>query len=354
MKINFDQITHSSVHRITEERLVFGNIFSDHMLVRQFENGNWGDANIVPRAPMQIDPTTLALHYGQAVFEGLKAYRNIGDQSIQLFRPEANGRRLVGSCERLAIPGIPVDEFVECVRALVEIEKSWVPREQGEALYIRPLILASEQHIAVRAAMTYTFVIVAGPVEPYFASGRSKLRLKAEARYTRAASGGTGAAKTSGNYAGTLKPMAEAITEGFDQILWLDGQTHQYAEEAGQMNVFFRIGDEVITPELSGTILAGVTRDSVIQLLSDWGYTVSTRQVSIQELKSASDAGILNEMFGAGTAAVIAPIQSITLHDEELSVNAPNGPELSKRLLDTILGIQHGTIADTHGWTVKI
>ncbi|MEO1866257.1 MAG: branched-chain amino acid aminotransferase, partial [Pseudomonadota bacterium] len=266
MKINLDQITHSSVHRMSEERLVFGNIFSDHMLVRQFENGNWGDANIVPRAPMQIDPTTLALHYGQAVFEGLKAYRNTDDQSIQLFRPEANGRRLIDSCERLAIPNIPVDEFVACVRALVEVEKNWVPLEKGEPLYIRPLIFASEQHIAVRAATTYTFVIMAGPAEPYFASGRSKLRLKAEGRYTRAAAGGTGAAKTSGNYAGTLKPMAEAITEGFDQILWLDGQTHRFAEEAGQMNVFFRIGDEVVTPELSGTILPGVTRDTVIQL----------------------------------------------------------------------------------------
>ncbi|MCH1476671.1 MAG: branched-chain amino acid aminotransferase [Arenicellales bacterium] len=354
MKINLDQITHSSVHRMSEERLVFGNIFSDHMLVRQFENGNWGDANIVPRAPMQIDPTTLALHYGQAVFEGLKAYRNTDDQSIQLFRPEENGRRLIDSCERLAIPNIPVDEFVACVRALVEVEKNWVPLEKGEALYIRPLIFASEQHIAVRAATTYTFVIMAGPAEPYFASGRSKLRLKAEGRYTRAAAGGTGAAKTSGNYAGTLKPMAEAVTEGFDQILWLDGQTHRFAEEAGQMNVFFRIGDEVVTPELSGTILPGVTRDTVIQLLSDWGYTVSTRQVSIQELKSASDAGLLIEMFGAGTAAVIAPIQSITFHEEELRVNVNSESELSKRLLDTILGIQHGTLADTHGWTVKI
>jgi branched-chain amino acid aminotransferase len=261
---------------------------------------------------------------------------------------------LIDSCERLAIPNIPVDEFVACVRALVEVEKNWVPLEKGEALYIRPLIFASEQHIAVRAATTYTFVIMAGPAEPYFASGRSKLRLKAEGRYTRAAAGGTGAAKTSGNYAGTLKPMAEAITEGFDQILWLDGQTHRFAEEAGQMNVFFRIGDEVVTPELSGTILPGVTRDTVIQLLSDWGYTVSTRQVSIQELKSASDAGLLIEMFGAGTAAVIAPIQSITFHEEELRVNAHNESELSKRLLDTILGIQHGTLADTHGWTVKI
>jgi len=354
MDIKVTTTSHSTLDRLDREPLAFGNIFSDHMLIRRWHDGQWGAAEIRPRQPIPMDPTTLALHYGQTVFEGMKAYRGVSDGRLRLFRPEQNAKRLANSCERLAIPAVATDDFVECVKAIVRTEQAWVPRARGESLYIRPLIFATEEHIAVRAALDYLFVIVTAPVAPYFSAEAKALRLKAEPRYTRAVPGGTGFAKTAGNYAATLKPMAAAAAEGFDQILWLDANEHNYAEEAGQMNIFFRIGDEVVTPELSGTILPGVTRDSVIQLLKDWGIPVSERKVSIAELQQAADEGELKEMFGAGTAAVVAPIQSVEHLGREIRVTPdPNG-SLTQRLLDTILGIQFGEVEDHHGWALEV
>jgi len=354
MDINVRTTDSSTLDRLDREPLAFGNIFSDHMLIRRWAEGAWGTAEIRPREPLAMDPTTLALHYGQTVFEGMKAYRGSVDGRLRLFRPADNARRLAQSCERLAIPPVTTEDFIACVSEMVRTEHAWVPHARGESLYIRPIIFASEQHIAVRPALEYLFVIVTAPVAPYFASGAKALRLKAEPRYTRAVPGGTGFAKTAGNYAATLRPMASAAEEGFDQILWLDANEHEFAEEAGQMNVFFRIGDEVITPDLSGTILPGVTRDSVLTLLKDWGVKHSERKVSVTELKAAASEGELKEMFGAGTAAVVAPIQSINYMGEEIHVSADAGASLTQRLLDTILGIQYGEIPDPHQWILNI
>ncbi|MBT5228053.1 MAG: branched chain amino acid aminotransferase, partial [Proteobacteria bacterium] len=266
MRINRVLKKNSDLQSVTGQDLGFGNFFSDHMLVREWADDAWGDATIRPRAALEVEPTALGIQYGQSVFEGLKAYRGTRDGIARLFRPDRNAARLEASCFRLCIPPISPKEFVECITEIVSVESCWIPEHRGHALYLRPLVFANEGHLAVRPSSRYLFVITAAPVAPYFSSSSPGLRLKAEARFTRAAMGGTGASKTSGNYAPTLQPMASASQDGFDQILWLDAQEHAFAEEAGQMNVFFRIGDEVVTPELSGTILPGITRESVITL----------------------------------------------------------------------------------------
>tara|TARA_B100000686_G_scaffold305654_1_gene344321 strand:- start:6462 stop:7529 length:1068 start_codon:yes stop_codon:yes gene_type:complete len=328
----------------------FGNVFSDHMLVREWIDGEWGKPMITPRAPIPVEPSALGIHYGQSVFEGLKAYRGSQDDVIRLFRPDRNAARLQVSSTRLCIPTLPTEEFIECICQLVATDADWVPKEREHALYIRPMVFASEGHLAVRPASRYQLVITTAPVAPYFSSSSRALRLKAESRFTRAAPGGTGSAKTSGNYAPTLRPMAAAAEEGFDQILWLDAQEHAFAEEAGQMNIFFRIGDEVVTPELSGTILPGVTRESALTLLEDWGIKASTRRISMTELVEASHQGSLMEIFGAGTAAVIASVASISYLGHEITAAPVSGDSLGQRLREALLGIQYGEIADSHNW----
>ena len=333
------------------DNLGFGEVFSDHMFLSDWADGGWKSPRIVPREALKVDPAALGLHYGQSVFEGLKAYRGIADNRIRLFRPERNAQRLAASCNRLCIPAPDGDQLVDWIKSLVAVEAKWIPENLGEALYIRPMIFATEGHLAVRPANQYTLVIVAAPVGQYFAQYGRPLRIKAEDRYTRAASGGTGAAKTAGNYGATLKPMFEAASEGFDQILWLDGDEHAFAEEAGQMNIFFRIGDEVITPELSGTILPGVTRDSVLSLLKQWGIKATARRISMVELRKAAESANLLEIFGAGTAAVGVPVDSIQYQDFDIRACPPSSSSLSQRLLQSLLAIQHGQVEDTNNWT---
>ena len=354
MRINRVLKKNSDLQSVTGQDLGFGNFFSDHMLVREWADDAWGDATIRPRAALEVEPTALGIQYGQSVFEGLKAYRGTRDGIARLFRPDRNAARLEASCFRLCIPPISPKEFVECITEIVSVESCWIPEHRGHALYLRPLVFANEGHLAVRPSSRYLFVITAAPVAPYFSSSSPGLRLKAEARFTRAAMGGTGASKTSGNYAPTLQPMASASQDGFDQILWLDAQEHAFAEEAGQMNVFFRIGDEVVTPELSGTILPGITRESVITLLESWGITTRSRRVSMAELADASRSGELLEIFGAGTAAVVAAVTSKILLDKEISVAPQIEESLAQRLRETLLGIQHGEIDDPYNWVVPV
>ena len=350
MQIDRTLINTSGLGATQDQELGFGNVFSDHMLVRDWAHGEWGRAAITPREPISVEPSALGIHYGQSVFEGLKAYRGTHDGVIRLFRPDRNAARLEASSERLCIPTLPAEEFIECIRQLVATDAAWVPKEREHALYVRPMVFASEGHLAVRPARSYKLVITTAPVAPYFSSRSRALRLKAESRFTRAASGGTGAAKTSGNYAPTLWPMASAAEEGFDQILWLDAQEHAFAEEAGQMNIFFRIGDEVVTPELSGTILPGVTRESALRLLEDWGIKATTRRVSMMELAKASEEGSLLEIFGAGTAAVIASVASISHLGKEISAVPDASGSLAERLREELLGIQYGERPDPHNW----
>jgi|TARA_A100001011_G_scaffold238345_1_gene246314 branched-chain amino acid aminotransferase len=351
MEIDRKLTTASNLVAAKDQELGFGNVFSDHMLVRDWADGEWGRAMITPRQPIPVEPSALGIHYGQSVFEGLKAYRGSQDGVIRLFRPDRNAARLKASSERLCIPTLPAEEFLECIQQLVATDSTWVPKEREHALYVRPMVFASEGHLSVRPAQCYKLVITTAPVAPYFSSRSRALRLKAESRFTRAASGGTGSAKTSGNYAPTLWPMASAAAEGFDQILWLDAQEHTFAEEAGQMNIFFRIGDEVVTPELSGTILPGVTRESALKLLEDWGVNAGTRRISMEELARASEDGSLLEIFGAGTAAVIASVASISYLGKEISAAPPSSGSLAERLREELLGIQYGERQDPHNWT---
>lgn len=332
----------------------FGNIFTDHMFRQSWHNGSWNEGSIVPHEPLSLSPGCLGLHYGQSVFEGLKAYRGSQDNIIRVFRPWQNGARFEMSCERLCIPPIPVDFFVEAISALVTVEREWVPKSRSNSLYVRPLIFASEGHLSVRPATSYEFLIITAPVSEYFHRDGPGITLKAEDQFTRAAPGGMGAAKTGGNYASTLKATGDGLISGYDQILWLDSKEHRYVEEAGHMNIFFRIADKVVTPPLAGTILPGVTRDSILYLLKEWKIEYEERPISVDELMIAEKEGTLFEAFGAGTAAVVAPIKNIEFKGDQIIVPDPNKDAICSRLYSELTNIQYGETDDRYGWMLDI
>ena len=334
--------------------LGFGKYFTDHMFIMDYstEKG-WYDPRIVPYAPLQIDPSAMVLHYGQAVFEGLKAYRT-QDKKILLFRPSKNAERLNISNERLSIPAIDEDLMVEAIQSLVKIEEEWIPTEEGTSLYIRPFIIATDPFLGVRAADTYKFMIILSPVGAYYPEGLKPVKIYVEDQYVRSVKGGTGFAKTAGNYAASLKAQMEAKEKGYTQVLWLDGVEKKYIEEVGSMNVFFKVNGEVITPSLEGSILAGITRASVIELLRSWGIKVTERRITIAELYEAHDKGLLEEAFGTGTAAVISPMGELNWEGKKIFINDGKIGELSQKVYDTITGIQNGKIEDTLGWAVEV
>ncbi|GEN33469.1 branched-chain amino acid aminotransferase [Aneurinibacillus danicus] len=335
-------------------QLTFGTYFTDHMFMMDYtpENG-WHQPRIVPYAPITLDPAAVVFHYGQAVFEGMKAYRTKDDR-VLLFRPEKNMKRINLSNERLSIP--PVDEafLVEAIKKLVTIEKDWVPKEPGTSLYIRPFIIGTEPYLGVHPSRTYMFMVILCPVGAYYPEGINPVKIYVESKYVRAVNGGTGHTKTSGNYAASFKAQEEAQRQGCAQVLWLDGVEKAYVEEVGSMNVFFKINGEVVTPALNGSILAGVTRDSVIQLLKNWGIPVTERKISMEEVYQAHAAGTLEEAFGTGTAAVISPIGGLIWKDTEMTINEGKAGALSMKLYDTITGVQNGEIDDPFGWTVEV
>ena len=352
MKI--ESVKKSRLAEVDYTNLGFGDYFSDHMVTCEFSDGVWGEPSIVPFAPIEMSPAALALHYGQTVFEGLKAFRGTDDHKIRLFRVDRNAARLTASCTRLCIPAPDESLVIESIKQLVMLDQDWAPSRRGEALYVRPVLMATEPHLAVRPASQYRLLIFTSPVCEYFARVKSPLYLKAEERYTRAPLGGTGYAKTASNYSVTLRPMNDSVEDGFDQILWLDGQEHRYVEEAGQMNMFFRLGDSVVTPDLSGTILPGVTRESVLMLLSDMDITATERRLSMDELFQAQIEGELYEAFGAGTASVVVPIGRIRHHDDDLCFPDEQPGNLCPKLYDRILGIQHGELEDRHSWMIPL
>lgn len=339
----------SRLRDVDFDNLGFGADFSDHMFSCEYIDGEWRHARIVPYAPFSIEPGALCLHYGQAVFEGLKGFRGV-DEKIRVFRPDMNAARLLRSCERLCIPPIDEDLFCSAIDALLRVDEKWIPTRRGESLYIRPLVFATEPNLMVKAADRYLFLIITSPVREYFSSQTGGVSLRAESEYTRAALGGTGFAKTGGNYASTLRPAADNTEQGFDQTLWLDGQEHRFIEEVGQMNIFFRIGDTFITPPLQGTILPGVTRDSVLTLLEDQGYATEQRRIAIDEVIAARDDGSLREVFGAGTAAVISPVSRIAYQQTVIDLNIDTDDLASSWLYKTIVDIQTGVVADPYGW----
>ena len=334
--------------------LGFGKIFTDHMFVMDYstEKG-WHDARIIPYGPFEIDPSCMTLHYGQAIFEGLKAYKGANGE-ILLYRPYDNMRRLNKSNDRLCIPQIDVDFAVDAIKELVMLEKDWIPDGDGTSLYIRPFIFGTDSALGVHPSKTYKFVVILSPVGSYYAGGLAPVKIWVENEFVRAVRGGMGFAKTAGNYAASLKAQEVAEKNGYSQVLWLDGVEQKYVEEVGAMNIFFKIDGEVVTPMLNGSILAGITRDSVIQVLKAYGYKVSEKKISIDEIHEAYKSGKLEEVFGTGTAAVISPVGELCYNGEKMVINNNEIGETSQFLYDTITGIQKGIVEDKLNFTITL
>lgn len=337
-------------------KLGFGNYYTDHMFVMDYENEKgWFNPRIIPYAPVVLDPAAMFFHYGQGTFEGLKAYRaDENKDQILLFRPERNMARMNASNERLCIPKFDEEFAVEAIKQLVEIDKDWIPDLPGTSLYIRPFIIATEPHVGVHPSRTYSFYIILSPVGAYYAEGINPVKIYVEDEYCRAMKGGTGFAKTAANYAISLKAQEVAQEKGYTQVLWLDGVYRKYIEEVGTMNVMFVINGEVVTPELNGSILPGITRMSAIELLKDAGYKVTERRVSIEEIAEAAEKGTLDEAFGTGTAAVISPIGELIWEDKHIIINGGKIGSISQKIYDVITGIQSGKLKDTFGWVTKV
>ncbi len=336
-----------------ESKLGFGQFFSNHMFLLDFnrEKG-WHDARIVPYGPFSMDPASVVLHYAQEVFEGLKAYNTKGE--IGLFRPMENIKRMSRSCNRMCIPAFPEDLVYEALKKLVMMDRDWVPTASGTSLYIRPTVIATEPFLGVRPADEYLLYIITGPVGAYYATGFAPVKILVEDQYTRAAPGGVGEAKTSGNYAAALKAQMEAHDKGYSQVLWLDGKDRKYVEEVGTMNIMFKFKDELATAPLDGTILPGVTRNSVLTLARDMGLDVQERKITIDEVIDKAKSGELEEVFGTGTAAVIAPVASLSYQGQEYNIGDGRTGKLAQGLFDAITGIQTGTGDDPHGWRVVL
>ncbi|MGE4284309.1 MAG: branched-chain amino acid aminotransferase [Clostridia bacterium] len=346
--------TKVSKQKPDQDHLGFGQYFTDHMFIMDYTEGKgWHDPRIVPYAPLEFDPSLMAFHYGQAIFEGMKAYK-AKDGRILLFRPNKNMERINISNDRLCIPPIDIDSGLEAVKAVVDIDKDWIPEAEGTSLYIRPFIIATDPFLGVRPSHTYKFIVILSPVGAYYPEGLNPVKIYIETEYVRAVKGGVGFAKTGGNYAASLKAQMVAKKKGYTQVLWLDGVERKYIEEVGTMNVFFKIDGEIITPSLEGSLLPGITRDSSIDLLKSWGYKVTERKLSIQELYEANAKGSLEEAFGTGTAAVISPIGEFNWDGNIIAVNEGKIGEVSQKLYDAITGIQSGELEDKYGWTVEV
>lgn len=340
--------------RPADAELGFGKYFTDHMFVMEFSpDHGWHDARIVPYGPVSLDPAAAVFHYGQALFEGLKAFRGEGGR-VQLFRAEQHCRRMAQGAPRLCMPAPDPGLMLDALTQLVRVDRDWVPCSPGTALYLRPTLVATEPFLGVRPSTRFTFFIIMSPVGPYYAEGLNPIRLWAEDRYVRAARGGLGATKAGANYAASLLAAEEAKRRGCAQVLWLDATEHRYIEEAGTMNVFVRIGDELLTPPLEGSILAGVTRSSVLQLARDWGIKAVERPITLQEIIGAGQRGTLRELFGCGTAAVISPVGELAYDDQRIQINGGLVGEVSQQLYDTISGIQSRRLPDPHGWLIPV
>lgn len=337
-----------------ETNLGFGKYMTDYMFICDWsKEQGWHDARIVPEGPIEMDPACMVLHYAQETFEGLKAYRT-AEGKIQLFRPDMNAKRMIRSNERLCMPGFPEQDFVEAVKALVKVEEAWVPSEPNTSLYIRPYMFATEAALGVHMASSYKFMIICSPVGAYYASGLDPVKIMVEDQYVRAVAGGTGFTKCGGNYAGSIAGQIKAEKLGYEQVLWLDGNERKYVEEVGSMNIMFKIDGEIWTAPIEGTVLPGVTRDSMIHILRDWGYTVREERLSVDDLMAAGHNGKLEEVFGTGTAAVISPVGQLRYKDDVVVVNDNKTGALTQKLYDTLTGIQWGRLEDKYGWTVEV
>lgn len=348
------ELTSNKKDKTPADQLGFGQIFTDHMFVMDYEEGKgWINPTITPYAPIELSPASMVFHYGQAVFEGLKAYMTeSGD--VQLFRPDRNFKRLNDSNDRLCIPAIDEALALEALKQLLRVDREWVPSAPGTSLYIRPFIIATEPYLGVNPSKNYKFMIIMSPVGSYYKEGINPVKILVEQHYVRAVVGGTGEAKTAGNYASSLKGSELAAQQGYSQTLWLDGKENKYVEEVGSMNIFFKIAGKVITPALNGSILPGITRDSMIQVLKSKNIPVEERAIAFEEVLEAAKNGSLEEVFGTGTAAVISPVGEFKWLDEIIAINDGQIGEVTQMLYNTLTGIQYGKLEDPFGWIVKI
>lgn len=344
------KVEESRIGQVDLDNPGFGRVFADHMLEVEYREGNWQEPTIKPYGPVRITPSLNTLHYGQSVFEGMKAYY-VDEGTVHLFRPEKNYERMVRSCERICIPPVDKDVFFSGLEQLIKLDHKWIPQKPGNSLYMRPFACAWDPVIAAKVSDSYRFYVITSPVGAYYAR---PVKLVTSQQYVRAVRGGTGETKTAGNYAASLYPARLAQRKGYDQVLWLDAFEHRYIEEVGTMNIFFLIDDVLITPPLEGTILPGVTRNSVLQLAKSWDIEVQERRLTIDEVMGAGKKGDLQEVFGAGTAAVISPVKEINHGDQKVTVHEKGRGPIGQKLYDTITGIQTGKVEDPFGWVYPI
>jgi len=337
-----------------DDPLKFGTIFTDHMFVMDYESGKgWHDPRIIPYQPLVLEPSAMVFHYGQEMFEGLKAYKSDDGRTL-LFRPDKNVERANKTNRRICIPEIPPEDFLQAIKTIVKIDERWIPTKEGTSLYIRPFIIATDPYLGVRPSDRYMFIIILSPVGAYYPEGLNPVKIWIEDEYVRAVKGGIGEAKVGANYVASLKSQVKAHDAGYSQVLWLDGVHRKYIEEVGAMNIFFKINGTVITPELSGSILPGVTRDSVLVLCREWGLPTQERKISIDEVYEAFQNGTLEEVWGTGTAAVISPVGQLRWGDIIMQIQDGGIGPVSRKLYDTLTGIQLGRIKDTHNWVVEV
>lgn len=354
LKIKIELTKNPKVLPGADNPLKFGTIFTDHMFIMNYETGKgWFDPRIIPYQPLNLEPSAMVFHYGQEMFEGLKAYKT-DDGSTLLFRPDKNIERANKTNRRICIPEIPEDDFLQAIKEVVKVDEKWIPTKEGTSLYIRPFIIATDPFLGVRPSDKYLFIIILSPVGAYYPEGLNPVKIWIEDEYVRAVKGGIGEAKVGANYVASLKSQVKAHDEGYSQVLWLDGVHRKYIEEVGAMNIFFKINGTVITPKLNGSILPGVTRDSVLALCREWGLPTEERKISIDEIYDAAQNGSLEEVWGTGTAAVISPVGQLRWESNIMQVQDGGIGPISQRLYDTITGIQLGRIKDTHNWTVEV
>lgn len=350
MQITIQKTPKSRLSEVDFDHLAFGRTFADHMLVAEYADGAWRSVKIQPYGSLTYQPAMMAIHYGQAIFEGMKAYRSKKGE-VLVFRPQENMKRFNKSAARMCMPEVPEEIFLGGLKQLLEIDNAWVPEKEGSSLYIRPFMFATDEYVGVSPSTTYKFIIFNCPVGSYYTK---PLRVRVETNFIRAAKGGVGFAKNAGNYGGSLYPTVQAMKEGYDQIIWTDAASHQYVEEAGTMNLLFVINGALVTAPTGDTILDGVTRKSVIQIAKDWGLDVQERLLSVKELVEGITSGAVTEAFGAGTAAVIAPIKTIGFEGVDYELPAPEASNFSAKVFKEISQIRLGEIADTRGWIFKI
>jgi branched-chain amino acid aminotransferase len=349
LKIDIERVKRSRLPEVDFNNLPFGKVYSDHMFMADFR-GEWKNFRIVPYGHMQVSPATPAIHYGQSIFEGMKAYHSPGGEA-RIFRPLDNWKRMNISAERMCMPAIPEDLFMESLSALIDTDRKWIPSVEGSSLYIRPFMFSADEYIGIRPSQDFTFMIILSPAGAYYSS---PVKVKIETHFTRAVEGGTGYAKAGGNYGGAIYPAKVAHDQGYHQLIWTDGKEHKYIEESGTMNVMFVIGDTLVTPALSDSILAGITRDSVLKIARSWGMKVEERRIPVSELIDGLKNGKVKEAFGAGTAATIAHIELIGHEGHNYQLPPAEKREFSNKVYKELEGIKRGTKQDPFGWIVKM